>query len=190
MTIKKQFFLLIAITVVFVLIGCGSSPKAAAGSKAHGTPAFVSHPPEDKAMIFGIGGERKANARQLIQNADNRAVQDIMGQLDYVVQEMIADYSLTAGIDGSPDVSAFQKAVGQVLRNAKFADMHLVRREQAKDKTMYSLVVIKKADALPQIVNILETEASRFAQFKNVYFYRELEKRLNETRMRPTILLK
>jgi hypothetical protein len=185
--VKKQgSFLLILIALVFLLIGCGSSPKPAGNRD---TPAFVSNPPEDKAMIFGIGGVQKANARQQIQLADTRACQDIAEQLGSLVQGMIADYSREAGIEGSQAVLEFQEAVGRSLLTAGFADVHLIKRESAEDGTIYSLVVIKKTDALRHTANILDTEATRFVEFKNVNFPGELERRLGAARMKPTIIV-
>jgi hypothetical protein len=178
----KKMVVFSLILTAFV-IGCGSSPKPAGK-----TPAFVSNPPEDKAMIFGIGGVRKGNARSQIQLADTRAQQSIAEQLDSIVQGMIADYSREAGIEGSQAVSEFQEAVGRRLLTTGFADAHLIKREPAGDGTMYSLVVIKKTDALRHTANILDTEAARFAEFSNVNFPSELERRLSAARMKPAVV--
>jgi hypothetical protein len=179
---KKQFaFLLILVALV---IGCGSSPKSVGN-----TPAFVSNPPEDKAMIFGIGGVRKTNARPQIQLADTRAQRDIAEQLGSLVQGMIADYSREVGIEGSRVVSEFQEAVGRRVLTAEFVDAHLIKREPSGDGTMYSLVVIKKMDALRHVANILNTEAVRFTEFRSANFPRELERRLGAARMKPTIIV-
>jgi hypothetical protein len=179
-------FWLILIALVFVIIGCGSSPKPAGSGD---TPAFVSNPPEDKAMIFGIGGVRKANARQQIQLADTRANRDIAEQLGSLVQGMIADYSREAGIEGSQAVAEFQEAVCRSLLTAGFADAHLIKRESTGDGTIYSLIVIKKTDALRHTADILDTEVTRFVEFKNVNFPAELERRLDAARMKPTIII-
>jgi hypothetical protein len=185
---KKQFaHLLILITLVFLLIGCESSPVVAGN---RGTPAFVSNPPVDKAVIFGIGGVRKADARQQIQLADTRACQDIAEQLSFLVQKMIADYSLEAGIEDSQAVLEFQKAVGRSLRDAKFVDVHLIKREPAGDGTMYSLAAIKKTDALKHTANVLNAEAVQFDAFRNADFPRELGKRLDAAQMKPAIIVK
>jgi hypothetical protein len=187
---KKQIFFLLSLNIiVFLLAGCGSSPKTVSANNARDLPAFVSNPPSDAYMIFGIGGAKKANARQSLQLADGRALRDITEQLSFIVQDMIAGYSREAGIEGSQTVSEFQTAVHRRLLNAGLRDAHLIKREPAKDGTLYSLFLIKKEDALNYTVNILNNEAPQFSDFKDADFFEEMAKRLFEARTRPAIIV-
>jgi hypothetical protein len=185
---NRIFFLLGLNVIVFLLAGCGSSPKPVSANNARDLPAFVSNPHAEAYTIFGIGGVKKAGARQTIQLADSRACRDIAGQLSYVVQDMITDYFREAGID-SRAVSEFQEAVNRQLLNAGLTDAHLIKREPAKDGTLYSLFILRKEDALNHTVNILNTEASRFGEFKGVDFFEALSEYLFEARTKPAIIV-
>jgi hypothetical protein len=187
---NRIFFLLGMNAVVLLLIGCGSSPAPVQANAVRTLPAFVSNPPADAYMIFGIGGVKKANARQAIQIADGRARQDITEQLSFIVQGMIAAYSRKTGLEGSRAVSEFQKAVNRHLLDAGLMDTHLIKREPAKDGTLYSLFVLRKEDALNHTVNILNNEAARFSEFTGVDFFEEMAEYLFEARTKPAVIMK
>lgn len=186
---KHIFFLLGLNAIMFLFMGCGSSPKPVSANTVRDLPAFVSNPPAAAYIIFGIGGVKKANAQQSIQIADRRARQDITGQLSFIVQGMIADYSRKAGIENSQTISEFQKAVNQQLLNAELMDAHLIKREPAKEKTLYSLFILRKEDALNYIMDILDSEASLFSEFKDVNFFEEMSDYLFEAQTKPAIIV-
>jgi hypothetical protein len=186
---ERSFFLLPLITGLVLFIGCGSSPEAASGDMANDLPAFVLNPPTDEAMLFGIGGAKQANAQRSIQVADMRARQDIAGQLTILAKGMITDYSREAGIEGSKTALEFQEIVGRQLINVELTGVRVIKREPAKDGTLYSLLAMNKEDMLKQSAVILDSEASRYAEFKAMNSLEEMERQLEKAGTKPTVIV-
>jgi hypothetical protein len=165
---KKACSILLVLSLVFVVMACGSSPAPAGGAPAAGpvnSPDWLNDfPPED--AIWGIGIAKQSSASMSMTTAEARARTAIARQLNTKVQAMFTDYNLDAGTAGSQANASMQEDVSRQITNMDVSGARPIKRWQAPDGTWWYLVEFKKSDAKNAVAGILGNEQAQYAQFK------------------------
>ena len=182
LNMKKAYISVLGIFMVLLAltaIGCKSSGEKRIENNAN-FPSFVSSPPSDNDYLFGIGSSILSDTGRAREQADSQARTDIALQLDVQVQAMIVDYYRSAGtVSNQAAELAFYESVSRQLTQANLSGVQVVSREQTADGRVWTLSRLNKADAARAAAEILETEASRFAEFKAGEALRMMEAQLN-----------
>ncbi|MDR2634115.1 MAG: LPP20 family lipoprotein [Treponema sp.] len=175
-------FLVLALTALTVA-GCASSPPQ--GRAQADLPDFVMNPPVQEDAIFGIGSAKLSTVNQSITMAESRARQSLAFQLNANVQAMITDYARSAGTENSQASLEFSEIVGRQLTQTTLSGAIPVKREQAKDGTFWVLISYSKADAARAAANIIENEASKYAEFKAMEALKLMDQQLERISTKP-----
>ena len=177
---KKAYLLILGLLMVFLVLGCKSKPSEL--ELDPNIPDFVANPPKSADFIYGIGSAKFSNSSaQSMQAADARARTDLATKLSTEVQAMIIDYSRTAGTEtNNTAVLSFYESISRQLTQATLKGVELEKRERTKDGTYWSLMRISKKDAAQASADIIESEASRYAEFKAMEALKMMESQLNK----------
>jgi len=176
---KKGIVSILILGLAFSIIGC-KSPGEKRIDRDPNIPSFVANPPVDANYIFGVGSARLASTQQSLQTADARSRTDIAFKLDVEVQAMITDYQRTSGtVTNQAAGLEFVESVSRQLTAANLRGVEVVSREQTADGAYWALARISKSDAAKAAAEVLETEASRYAEFKAMDALRMMEMQLN-----------
>ena len=177
---KKAIVSVLILVLIFSAIGCKSSGEKRM-SKDPNIASFAVNPPTDEGYIYGIGSASLASVSQSLQTSDARARTDIAFKLDVEVRAMINDYQRTAGtVTNHAAGLEFVENVSQQLTRANLRGVEVVKREQTADGAYWALARMSKADAALAAAEILETEASRYAEFKAMEALKMMEYQLNK----------
>ena len=177
---KKKCFLVLIIVLVIFAIGCKSAGEKRM-DKDPNIASFVASPPTDDKYIFGVGSAKLASISQSIQGSDARARTDIAFKLNVEVQAMITDYQRTSGtVTNQAAGLEFFESVSRQLANANLTGVEIVKREQSADGAYWTLARMSKADAARAAAEVLETEASRYAEFKAMEALKMMEQQLKK----------
>jgi len=177
---KNLVLTVISAAALFLILvsGCASQSEL---ERDPNIPDFVANPPISDEYIFGVGSARfPNNTSQSMQAADARARADLATKINTEVQSMIIDYSRIAGIEGSQNSAlTFYENVSRQISNATLRGVEVVKRERARDGTYWTLVQISKRNAAQDTAQIIESEASRYAEFKAMEALKMMEQQLN-----------
>jgi len=176
---KKAFLVILVILTVLLAFGCKSKPSEL--EMDPNIPDFVANPPVSETYIYGMGSARFSNSSaQSMQAADSRARTDLAAKIGTEVQAMIIDYSRTAGTEiNQTAVLSFYESISRQLTQATLSGVEVEKRERTKDGTYWSLVRISRADAAQVSAEIIESESSRYAEFKAMEALKMMEAQLN-----------
>jgi hypothetical protein len=157
----------LCICALFTVFGCASKPKSIMSSAdPKDIPEFVKNPPNSDTEIFGFGSARLNNQELARQTAEARARRAIANNLSIQVQGMLTDYSREAGTLNDAASLQLVENVGREVTNAKLSGVKVLKRELAKDGTWWVLASYSKDAAKNELANVIENEASRYADFK------------------------
>jgi hypothetical protein len=148
-------------------------------------PDFFFNPPQTEDAIYGIGSAKLADSSMSRTTADSRARQDLAFQLKTAVQSMITDYAREAGTADNPTTLQLAEVVGRQLTEAELRNVSIQERWVAPDGTIWTLVVLKKADAKQQTAEIFESEASKYAEWKTANALENMDSELSKTQSSP-----
>ena len=178
---RKNSVLAVIPAVVLALMLVSSCASKSELERDPNIPDFAANPPNSDEYIFGIGSARfPNNTSQSMQAADARARADLATKINTEVQSMIIDYSRIAGIEGSQNSAlTFYENVSRQISNATLRGVEVVKRERARDGTYWTLVQISKRNAAQDTAQIIESEASRYAEFKAMEALKMMEQQLN-----------
>jgi hypothetical protein len=179
------FFFVLALAALSA-VGCASSP--AKGGSSVDLPDFVMNPPVQEDAIFGIGSAKLSTINQSITMAESRARQSLAFQLNANVQAMITDYARSAGTENSQASLEFAESIGRQLTQTTLSGAIPVKREQTKDGTFWVLISYSKADASRAAANIIENEASRYAEFKAMEALKLMDQQLERISTKPEVV--
>jgi hypothetical protein len=181
---KKICFAVLVLPLILAVSGCGSSPQASNPK----LPSFVLNPPDQEDVIYGIG-TAKMNTRDMsLSMAEARARQSLAFQLNSNIQAMITDYAREAGNVNKSVSLQFAEQVGRQITNTKLQGTSPVKREQTSDGSFWVLVGVRKADAVKATANIIENEASRYAEFKAMDALDRMETQLDKLNTKPQVV--
>jgi hypothetical protein len=116
--------------------------------------------------------------------ADARARTDLSLKIKTEVQTMIIDYARNAGTENNQASLSFYESISRQLSDATLTGVEVIKREQTKDGTYWTLVRMSKADAAKQasdaVKDVYENEASRYAEFKAMDALKMMDAQLNK----------
>jgi len=93
---------------------------------------------------------------------------------------MIIDYTRIAGTEINQTTAlTFYENISRQLTNATLRGVEVVQRDRSQDGTYWTLVRISKEDAAQVAAEIIESEASRYAEFKAMEALKMMEQQLN-----------
>jgi hypothetical protein len=165
----KNFFCACALfAAVFTAASCASKPSSTIGigNQSSSIPDFIENPPESNTEIYGFGSAKLHNEELARQTAEARARRAIANNLSIQVQGMLTDYSREAGtLTDSSSIQLIEN-VGREITDVKLSGVKIIKRERSKDGTWWALASYPKDAAKDEIANVLEHEASRYAEFK------------------------
>jgi ABC-type phosphate/phosphonate transport system substrate-binding protein len=186
-----------ALTVCFVLIvallaaGCGSAPAAAPQpvSDPNIPPWINDQPPED--LLWGVGISSASNAQLRMTAADANARADIARQLKTIAETMVTTYQREAGGLNATAALGFEESIN---RQVAQANLQGASRDQywvtPDGKTGYARVAMSKADLSKSLAadlnKAVETEASRYAEFKADEALKLMDAELNKYKSDPS----
>jgi ribulose bisphosphate carboxylase small subunit len=98
---------------------------------------------------------------------------------------MVIDYSRTAGTENNMSSAlTFYESISKQLSTANLKGLEVVKREKTKDGTWWTLWRMSKNDAAEAAVSamqdVIENEASRYAEFKAMDALKLMESQLNK----------
>jgi hypothetical protein len=164
---KKFFYICVSFAMLFIIAGCASTPKSTISiGKSTDIPDFVQNQPVSDTEIYGIGSAKLHNEELARQTAESRARRAIANNLSVQVQGMLTDYSREAGTLKESDSLILIENVGREITNTKLNDVKILKRERAKDGTWWVLASYSKDAAKDELSNSINSEASRYADFK------------------------
>jgi hypothetical protein len=181
---KKICFAALVLPLVLAASGCGSSPPASNPK----LPSFVLNPPDQEDVIYGIGTAKMETTTMSLSMAEARARQALAFQLNSNVQAMITDYAREAGTANKSVSLQFAEQVGRQITNTKLQGTSAVKREQTSDGSYWVMMGLRKADAAKAAANIIENEASRYAEFKAMDALERMEAQLDNLNTKPQVV--
>ena len=185
---KKHCFLFAAIIgmSLVMLMGCFTTEVASSTSSANANmPGWINDlPPNDE--FWGIGLAKLQNESLARTTATSRARSDVAAQLSTLVQSMLTDYAREAGTLQNTTSIQFIESVTRNVVNMEVNGASPNKQEKMPDGTWWVRVVMKKADAQKQVSDIIESEASMYAEFKAQEALRMLDYQIGQTQSRPT----
>ena len=177
---KKVYLFVLGLFLVLMVLGCKSKPNQL--ELDPNIPDFVANPPVSDLYIYGVGSAQFSNnSSQAMAAADARARVDLAAKLRTEVQAMIIDYSRIAGTENNQTANlTFYESISRQLTDATLRGVEVEQRDRSKDGTYWSLVRISKADAAQVAADIIESEASQYAEFKAMEALKMMEAQLNK----------
>ncbi|MCL2834462.1 MAG: LPP20 family lipoprotein [Treponema sp.] len=177
---KKAILILTGLLVALLVFGCKSKPDTL--ETDINVPKFVSNPPSSDQYLYGVGSAKFSNnSSQAMQAADARARTDLATKLSTEVQAMIIDYSRIAGTENNSTANlTFYESISRQLTNTTLRGVELVERDRTTDGTYWSLVRMSKTDAAQVSAEIIDSEASKYAEFKAMEALKMMEAQLDK----------
>jgi len=176
---KRNYVLIIAILVMALVVSCGSAPvnqQPAANMQV--LPSWYNQMPPP-GEIWGRGGEKMQNPNLARQAATANAQRNAAEQFGVEVKGMLDLYSAESGLHDNPRSISATENVQRTIVNMNLTGATVNASEQTSDGTWWVRVSVNKADALRQIVPIINNEMADFAEFKADQALRRLEASLN-----------
>ncbi|MDR3341833.1 MAG: LPP20 family lipoprotein [Treponema sp.] len=181
---KKSCFLFLVPVLAGLVMGCASDPKPATDTPA-GVPDWFFNPPIQEDAIFGSGSAKMSDLNMSMTMAEARARTSISFTLNANVQAMITDYTKNAGNTNTQSNLSFAETVGRQLTTAKLNGATVFKRGQGADGTVYVLVSLKKADAAKAATDVIDSEVSRYAEFKAMDALKMMDAQLSKNDIKP-----
>jgi leucyl aminopeptidase (aminopeptidase T) len=184
------------LALVFVLLaaGCGSAPAATQGVSDPNMPPWMNdQSPEDMLWGVGVSSNTSMSLRLTMADADARA--DIARQLQTMAQGMVTNYQREAGGINNTAALGFQESITRQLAQATLTGaVRDVSWTTPDNKTLWVRVKMSKADAAKSVAaevdKVVESEASRYAEFKAMDALKMMDAALGEYSSKPEPVIK
>jgi len=181
---KKLLYLIIAMAVMTLVLGCGSAPAASSNKAAQSSlPAWFNEAPSEDA-VFGIGIAKLTNSTLALETATTRAQRDIARQVNAVVQGMLTDYANESGLASNPRSMISIENIGKNLINMNLTGSTVDKRDQGADSTWYVRVYARKADIARQAAAIVNNEMADYAEYRRERAAEMLNSAINSTKFK------
>jgi hypothetical protein len=191
---KKALVVCFVSIFALLAVGCGSSPAAPQTVGDPNMPPWVNEQaPED--MLWGIGVSSNASQSLRLTMADADARADIARQLQTMAQGMVTNYQREAGGINNTAALSFQESITRQLTQATLtgAVRDLVWTTP-DNKTLWMRVKMSKAEAAKSVAaevdKLVESEASRYAEFKAMDALKMMDSALGEYSSKPAPVIK
>jgi len=176
-------FIAVMVMVMALAVSCGSSGGSTAAVNPTAPDWVDEMPPED--AFWGIGIAKLQNESLAKSTATARARRDVASQLSVLVQGMLTDYAKESGtINNSTSLQAIE-SIGREVVNANLSGASANAQKRMPDGTWWVRVSLKKADAKGAVSDVIENEASRYADFKAQEALKMLDAQLDKTSSTP-----
>jgi hypothetical protein len=185
---KRIGILFLALPLLFIL-ACGSSPAPAPASAS--APSYDPNLPEwfDDLMpedeLWAIGSARLQNDNLARQAAASRARRELATMISVQAQSMLTDYAREAGTLNNSTSLQLVENVGRDLVNQNLSGAVPNKQTRTPDGTWWVRVALKKADANKLVNNVVENDASRYADFKAQEALKMLDANLDKLSGKP-----
>ncbi|MDR1586685.1 MAG: hypothetical protein LBS57_04435 [Treponema sp.] len=192
---KKAVVSILALLLALLAAGCGSTPAAA--PQAAGDPIMPpwmnEQAPEDVLWGIGVSNAASMSLRMTMADADARA--DIARQLQTLAQGMVTNYQREAGGINNTAALGFQESITRQLAQAKLQGAVKDESWYTPDgKTLYVRLKMLKADAAKSVAaevdKLVESEASRYAEFKAMDALKMMDAELDKYSSQPDPVIK
>ncbi|MDR0663440.1 MAG: LPP20 family lipoprotein [Spirochaetaceae bacterium] len=172
---------ILCICALFTVFGCASKPKTIISpDDPKDVPEFVTNPPQSETEIYGFGSARLNNSELARQTAEARARRAIANNLSIQVQGMLTDYAREAGTINNSASLQLVENVGREVINVKLSGVKILKRQLSKSGTWWVLASYSKDAAKNELANVIENEASRYADFKAKEALKMLDEQLDK----------
>jgi len=155
---------------VLCTISCASRPK------------WVTKPPNDKELIYGLGVAQNNNEARAWQAAENRARQGLALQINSILETMQNDYGRVEGTSSSAD---FFQTVTREMSSAVLHGAEVVRRGTGSRNRYYVLVSYKKTDMRQAVADNARREAAGNTAFQMERALETMDRELAKNRPVP-----
>jgi len=153
---KRVIGVIVALCVVFAIMGCGTQPKSKTTDQSSrvpsGFPQFVkdalSNVPED--VLVGVGVAKLASKSQSMTVSATRARADISRQMNTIIQDMVRDYQASSEVDPQAALS-FQENITVALSKATLTGALVKEQDETPDGTVWTVVWLGKSDVAKEI---------------------------------------
>lgn len=180
---KKILVTFLVLFTVFAFSGCKSDPSNL--ELDPNIPDFIANPPVSDNYIFGVGNARFANnnSNEAMRRAEHLATVNLASKIDTAIEAMVIDYTRIAGTEINQTTAlSFYESVSRQLTDVHLIGVEVVKRERTKDGTWWVLVQMSKENAAQSgyraVNEVLESEASRYAEFKAMEALKMLDAQL------------
>jgi hypothetical protein len=186
---KKALAAGLVLILVLLAAGCGSSPAAPQPVSDPSMPPWINEqPPED--MLWGIGVSSASNVQLKMNAADANARADIARQLKTIAETMVTTYQREAGGLNATAALGFEESINRQVAQANLQGVVPELRWTTPDgKTLWVRVKLAKADVSRSLAadlnKAVESEASRYAEFKADEALKLMDAELNKYSSNP-----
>jgi ABC-type glycerol-3-phosphate transport system substrate-binding protein len=191
---KKAFAAGLVLVLALAAAGCGSAPAAPQAVSDPNMPPWINEQvPED--MLWGIGSSSNASMSLKFTMADADARADIARQLQTSVQGMVTNFQREAGGIDNTAALGFQQSINRQLAQATLTGAVRDRSWTTSDgKTLWVRLKLAKADAARfaagEVDKLVESEASRYAEFKAMDALKMMDEELSKYSSKPEPVIK
>jgi hypothetical protein len=191
---KKALSAGLVLVLALLAAGCGSAPPAPQQVSDSNMPPWINEQaPED--MLWGIGVASNASQSLRLTMADADARADIARQLQTLAQGMVTNYQREAGGINNTAALGFQESISRQLAQATLTgavrDMNWTTSD---GKTLWVRVRLAKVDAARSVASevdkVVESEASRYAEFKAMDSLKMMDTELDKYSSKPAPVIK
>jgi len=180
---KKHYLLFAAVISLSLVMGCGTT-NLTLGSTA---PEWIDELPP-AGTIYGIGQIKLQNEGLARDTATSRARRSVAEQLGTLVQGMLTDYAREAGTLNNSTSIQFIENVTRNIVNINVVGASPNAQKRMPDGTWWVRVALDKNAAQSIASDVIENEASRYAEFKAQEALRMLDFQLSQNQSRPTVV--
>ena len=147
---KKIAWVIAALCLLFVLIGCSHDKPATAAQG--GMPDWVlkarKDAPED--VIVGIGTAKLATMNQSMTTSETRARGQVVRAMNSMVRSMVEDYTASSEVELSAAV-AFQQQIETSLAKAQLSVAVIVEQNSDPNGQWWTVVYFNKSNTRSEI---------------------------------------
>jgi hypothetical protein len=193
---KKALVMSFVLILALLAAGCGSAPAPAAAPQPASNPNLPpwinDQPPED--VLWGVGVSRASNAGLRMDAATANARADIARQLKTLAETMVTTYQREAGGLNATAALGFEESINRQVAQANLQGASRDQLWDAPDGNTWARVKMSKADLSKSLAadlnKAVETEASRYAEFKADEALKLMDAELNKYSSKPEPVIK
>ncbi|PJA54646.1 MAG: hypothetical protein CO167_02705 [Candidatus Marinimicrobia bacterium CG_4_9_14_3_um_filter_48_9] len=185
--------ILMSLSVVALVVSCGSAPSPAPGPvdmpkpTAAAIPAtpmdlpdwYVNTPEEDDTYIYGTGDATSRKMNIAISKANQSAQTMISARIQATVQSQVKNFSQEAGMDENTQVVEFYQEASKTVTNNTMTGLQVLKKYPymmpGGSYHAYVLVGLKKDAVEKALVNQIKDDKALYSEFKASQAFKELE---------------
>lgn len=186
---------LMTLSVVALVVSCGSAPSPAPAPAAVDMPApqaaavpvtpvdlpdwYINTPEEDDTYIYGTGDATSRKMNIAISKATQSAQVMISTRIKATVQSQVKNFSQEAGMDENTQVVEFYQEASKTVTDNTMTGLQVLKKYPymmpGGSYHAYVLVGLTKDAVGKAIVNSIKDDKALYAEFKASQAFKELE---------------